>query len=45
MNELSKGYSEKLEKEGIIVAGDVHYDKEEFIRIVNNMNNMLKKIK
>ena len=45
IEELSKAYAEKLEKEGIIAAGDVHYDKEEFIRIVNNMNNMLKKIK
>jgi hypothetical protein len=45
IEELSKAYAEKLEKEGIIAAGDVHYDKEEFIRIVNNMNNKLKKIK
>ena len=35
--EISESYSKKLERQGIIKIGDVHYTKEEFSHILENM--------
>ena len=41
---LADYYDKKLEKEGIIRIGDVHYTKEEFTKIIENVNKNLKNI-
>ena len=38
-DELSKIWSKKLEKEGIIKIGDMHYRKEDFLKYIENSKN------